>query len=134
MMNGSFTIEDLLAMIGNLRQTQGTLRKEIQGVEDEIQGIELTIRALRRTHNLPEPVQTRLNLASKSHKEAVFTIANQNGGILKVTEARRMMVAAGKFKTPKNGSAAIYSVFKRNPESWEWVAPGEYRLVGSKKV
>ena len=121
-MNGTVSIDELVALARILRQEQTAL-------ESKAQAIETTIEFLRERMELPEPAASALDLSNKSQAQSVFAIALENDGKIKVTEARRVMGASGKFKNLKNSSAAIYAVLRRYKDYWEWKDPGEYQLT-----
>ena len=75
----------------------------------------------------PVPIASE-ELAGKSQLEMLTYIAQRNDGLIKSAWARRLMVAAGAFKNPKNANSSIYTILSRSPR-FEDVSRGVYRLA-----
>lgn len=79
---------------------------------------------------LPPMRWTRI-LSGLGQTDALIRIALENGGILRVTEAKRILIEAGKVRGQhKNVAGHIYHLVHAS-EKFEKVEPGVFRLVGS---
>ncbi len=63
---------------------------------------------------------------------AVGILAERIGNgnkVFKLNEAKKIMVSAGFFKTPRNASNILYTIIDRS-KKFEKIEPGIYRLLG----
>jgi len=97
-------------------------------IDREIEAVSITLRLLREPQGVTVPltglkVETQLanivpitNLVGKTLRAALAIIAGHNGGILRVTEAKPLLLNAGVLKKPKHAWGAIYTTLSRSPE------------------
>jgi hypothetical protein len=121
---------------------RGELRARRQGIASELDGLDQDIAAVERTlaltrgedadqpvNGLPAASAAYHDLAGKSQLEAIVLLAQRNGGFVRVSEAKRMLIET---RLTRVGSARkAYSVATSNlvrSKRFEWVAPGTYRL------
>ncbi len=124
------TVDELSEVVRKLRLEQERMEKEIAATEKHIRAVETTISLLKRTAQLKEPVARgpiTSELHGKTLLEALIQISSRNGGLLKVSEARRLMQEAGLLKNPKNALSILYTVMNRSGK-FEKINRGEYRL------
>ena len=103
------------------------LKEQLNEVEKEFEAVSTTLKLM----GLPTPGVSNLNLAGKTHLEALVEIANANGGVLIVKTARRLMTRAGMFSTPKNASSVLFTTISRSGK-FESIGKGRYKLIEQK--
>lgn len=70
-------------------------------------------------------------LRSMSQRAALRRIAQENGGILRTTDAGRILVAAGLVTgNARYAGSHLYNIVKKSPH-FEYIAPGTFRLVAA---
>jgi len=73
------------------------------------------------------------SLRGMKQLDALRKIAQQGGGTLQTTTAKRLLLQAGLIKNPKNANNILFSVINRSG-LFERVEPGVYRLKVEKPV
>lgn len=124
------TVDELSEVVRKLRLEQERLEKEIAMIEKHVRAVETTISLLKRTGQPKEPAaqgRPASDLQGKTLLDALIHISSRTGGLLKVSEARRLMQEAGLLKNPKNALSILYTVMNRSGK-FEKVTRGEYRL------
>jgi hypothetical protein len=108
--------------------------RELAEVEKEIEAVHTTLRLLKESTNPeveqiePTPQQIPNDLVGKSAREACIEIAKRNGGLVRVSDAKKALVAAGILKESKNTWSAVYTTLHRSKE-FEKVTGSEFRLT-----
>ena len=118
-------VEGRLAELDRLLEALELIRPlyKHNGVEERLNSLDTLVSELKQLFN-----QT----GHKNQMNALLTIASRNGGHLKVNGAKKIMIEAGLIRTPKNAATVIYALISRS-EKFEWVVPGEYRLIGTQQ-
>ena len=135
MTNGSSTMNDLANLIARLQQERIEAEKQLAQVDEQVIAVETTLRLLRQNGASQEPEIFKSlvpELKGKKQLDAMRLIASKNMGILKVTDAKRLMLEAGLIRNPKNAASILYTLISRSGE-FEKVEPGEYKLIGSQQ-
>jgi hypothetical protein len=71
-------------------------------------------------------------LKNKSTREACIEIANRNGGVVRISEAKRLLLGAGILHPTKNTWGVVYTTLVRSKEfEREPRERGTFRLVGN---
>lgn len=110
-----------------LQVKRDKLQEQLREVEKEFEAIATTLKLL----GLPTPGMSNLNLAGKTHLDALIDIAKANGNLLVVKTARRLMARAGLFKNPKNASSVLFTAISRSGK-FKQISKGKYELMESK--
>lgn len=140
------TIGDLTTLLARLRADEAALMEEYEErlatLRQRIAAVQLTLDLFV---NVPQigptdatgyrPIQApgvngwRSKLAGLTQPQALARIAEENGGRLRITEAKRILIAAGHVKgSHKNVSSHIYHLLG-NSDRWRKEEPGLFRLV-----
>src|SRR5439155_17025870 len=100
----------------------------------EIQAVSTTLRLLKNGHEATGTLATKSLLipasvfVGKTQRAALAEIAKRNGGIVKVGEARRILIDAGVIRDAKNTWGLLYTTMSRSPE-FEKSGRGQFMLV-----
>ncbi len=148
------TINELTELLSDLQRRSESLTTELAAVRQQLTAVQLTLqlvkgeqptnigfRELSATdrnqvddNGQPMLVPVVANgwkekLRGLKHLEALRRIAQGNGGLVKVTEARNIMISAGLITgKPRNATSHLYNIMDNSP-LFEKHAPGTYRLV-----
>ena len=79
---------------------------------------------LHHAHILPSQL-----INCTTHEEAFLEIAQRSHGIVRMSEAGRLVHAAGLSKGKASSIVSSMSTRLESSDSWEWLAPGTYRLL-----
>jgi hypothetical protein len=135
--------QQVLALLTKLKAKKETLQKEyadkVAEVDREIESVSTTVRLLREPPALEIRVSESLSvsdgslmnqLMGKTARQALVLIAEANQGIVRITDAKRLLIGAGVIKKPKHAWGATYTNLMRSPE-FEKVPDqaGTFRLV-----
>src|SRR5579859_6082153 len=99
MVTTNATLDALNKLYEERRSKCARLRQQLLDAERELEAVGTTLRML----GFVAPIGT-LDLSEMTQIGALIAIANANGGVLTVKSARRMMIKAGMFKSPKNAA------------------------------
>lgn len=107
---------------------------EMAEIDREIEAVNITLRLLREQQTLASieeirPATIPNNLLGKTAREACIEIARNNGGIVRVADAKDALVAARILKPSKNTWAIVYTTLKRSEEFEKAGPSGVFRLV-----
>lgn len=103
------------------------LKEQLNEVEKEFDAVHTTLKLM----GLPTPGMSNLNLAGKTHLEALIEIARANAGLLVVKTARRLMTRANMFTNPKNASSVLFTAISRSGK-FQSIGKGKYELIEQK--
>lgn len=131
-------------MVEQLRKDEQKIRKKIEelrsSIEKELSAAESDLahilgaigyyERLQRedkeivslVHETPEP-----KLRGLTHKQAVVAIAKQNGGIVRSSQAKKLMIRAGIMADTKNSNRMVHNAIKAS-KLFDPISPGKYRL------
>jgi hypothetical protein len=89
---------------------------------------------LRESEKNPQPiveVKTIIprDLHGKSAREACIEIAKLNSGIVRVSDARDALIAAGILSKKKNAWGIVYTTMNRADEFEKGPTPGSFRFA-----
>lgn len=130
--------KDSKAQYQDLEQLRDSLSKQVNKLRSELQDCEKKLNAVTTTMELLSrgSVDTEAQADSYlkqfrglTHVQALIKIAHDNGNNrFKITEATKLLVAAGLVTSKKNASNIIFNDIQRS-EKFRRVAPGEYELI-----
>lgn len=129
-------VSELLVLLATLRgeyqEAQQRLERELGLIREKMKSVETTLELYVATRDIKQPVAgtvTPDDIRGLSHKDALVKIAQLSGGLLKVQEAKRLLIAA-KLATgaPKNVAPSLYMLL-RNDERFKHVGPGTFELL-----
>jgi hypothetical protein len=125
--------DELDRLMSALEQRVNKLRIDLRGAEKELQAVVTTIELLNRgkVDTEAEANDYLREFKGLTHIEALVKFAKDNGNNrFRMSEAKRLLVAAGLIKSKKNASNIIFNDIQRS-ELFRRVAPGEYELMDS---
>lgn len=117
-------------LVSSLEDTQANLDQ----VRSQLTAFRVTLAAYRaKQGNPPDAVDILERLAARSQSEGAVFLAEERGGIVKVTETRDMLVLAGKLASPKNSYAIVYNLLK-NHDRFEPMGSATFRLKSNNGI
>jgi hypothetical protein len=135
--------QQVIALLTKLKAKKEALQKEYESklleVDREIESVSTTVRLLREP---PSVLEVRVSdsssisdgalmnqLMGKTAREALVVIAQSNLGIVRILDAKRLLLGAGVIKKKKFAWGAIYTALTRS-ELFEKLpdSPGTFRL------
>lgn len=133
---------EALALLGRLKAKKEGIEDEckrrLEEVDAEIRAVSTTLRLLGESISVNHATSLDRKaaeipvseLAGKSARVALIEIAKQNGGQVRIVEAKALLIAAGILRPSKNIWGAIYTTLKRSAE-FEKVAgeAGTFKLL-----
>ncbi|MCI0529554.1 MAG: hypothetical protein L0Y56_19100 [Nitrospira sp.] len=125
------TIEQLGQLRDELKAKQDKLLKRIEQIEHELCSVETTLGLLRPAGTTESGI-TPEEIVDLKPIDALVVVAQRDGGRLKSTQARSLLVEAGVIKG-QNASSIIYNTIERS-ERFQKIKRGEYRLAGPKQA
>lgn len=138
---------DLRKIIEERKDEKRKILIRLNEINKEIRAAEIILRITKKDKNkvmdktsgISEYQGLINSLKYKKHKkkmtqlEAIDKIAkvigNKNGSF-KLNKVKKIMVAAGFFKTPRNANNILYTIMDRNRDKFEKVEPGVYKVIG----
>jgi len=142
---------DLEKVIKNLENEKKNIWKRLNEISREIRAVETTLHIIKKNVNkagneteIPEKPEYQEIIKSLKYKrirnkikqlEAISKIAEVIGDENKnfrLNVAKKIMVAAGFFKTPKNANNILYTIIDRSGK-FEKIEPGVYRPIEKEK-
>ena len=119
---------DLIGLMQRLKEKRESLVRMLEQVDEDYKAVTKTMALLRQvTAEVPITI-VPLDLHGKTQLQAVIEIAQANGGRIKLTEARDILVANGLMKKTKNSTTIIYNTVVRSGK-FEHTGKGEYGLL-----
>ncbi len=120
-----------------LRRARDQLRREAEGhlaegnrILEEARSVDEAISVFMRQNRMVEPAIVDEVRDLPTHPAALVHIARKNGGILRVKDATRLFIEAGRVPNAHNAKATIYtSIGAHLSTIWEKMYPGVYKLV-----
>ena len=118
-----------------IRALLARLEANPKGREWEIWILRSALSMIQGGMPLPAPNETMAlptpeELAdSGSQRQALYAIAYRNGGIVRVSQAAELIIAAGLSQSSKNVLFSTLWKAMNDSDNWEYVAPGTFRLV-----
>src|SRR6266540_6594521 len=131
----SSTVNDLLELLQRLRSEEEVLTKEIEARRADVRGKMLAVQTTlglltkeERGDRAPLPTNGWAEkLKGLTHEAGLMRLAKENDGLVKVSEARRIFIAAGLARgNPKHVGPHLYHLLTKS-EDFERVAPGTFR-------
>ncbi len=132
---------EVLALLHRLtakkEQLQAQYTRELADLDRQIEAVQTTAQLMREppasgnstaivTHLVPAAL-----LRGKSVRAACVEIAKQNQGVLKISDATRVLVNSGVIRNKKHAWGATYTTCARSKEfEKDATIPGTFRLVG----
>ena len=125
----------LFEILHRLKKRKEALQVEIEQVDKDIESVNHTMRLVRTKldraalSDLTETVQPSYSdLQGKTQSEALIGIARNNGGRLKISDAKEILIRVGLIKKPKHAWTIVYNAVNRDSRFTK-TGKGEYRLV-----
>ncbi len=124
----------------HLSELEAKRNRMVQEIDKQIEHVRATIASLRNTSSTEAQIERGSLIAefplakirNMTQVQALVTIArNENDGIIRAQDAKRLLIKAGVMRETKNSTNIIHAVIVRS-EKFERVRPGEYRLKESK--
>ena len=111
------------------------LEAQQRKTQQEIEAVILTLQLCTKQKQIDvlsvaPPMLIRKDLFGTSCREALIKLAKENGGIVKISEVKPILLAAGVLKKTKNTWGAIYTTLSRNGQFEKTDGGGEFRLKG----
>ncbi len=123
--------EKLFELKQKLQAKMETLKKELDTATHEYISVVTTLELLGHKSEVltaADMVIPPSLLQGLTQVQALERIAKSNNRRLKLKMAKRLLVAAGLIKNPKNASNIIYTAIQRS-EMFRKVGRGEYELI-----
>jgi hypothetical protein len=133
---------DLELFICQLRKRQEELLADYDDVnaalaeiERQIRTAELVRTSYQRHFKLPVVEAPSVNptlrdkYARLTIKEMLIVIGSEAGGILELSDARKILIQAGIFKDDRNAATSMAPIISRHEEVFKRVARGRYILL-----
>lgn len=121
---------DVLGLIGSLHAQEKEIEEQLTQVRSNIDAAQLVLSLLREQRGLPahpgDPLVERVR--GMTHMQALITIADANDGVVRVREAKRILLQSGLKKNPKTAAQGITSALVRS-DRFEHTGKGEYTLT-----
>jgi len=142
MSNNDSTYMELIALRDRLDARQTELQGELEDVTRKLESVSTTLALLDGSTTMPVAHRVGLTRAASvsidiaslrglKQVEALTKIAQHNGGQVRTSLAKKLLLQAGLIKNPKNANNILFSVIQRSGK-FERVEPGVYRLIGDK--
>ena len=129
----------LLQLLADERAKKAPLQKQLDVIDARIAAIETTLaiyeESIPKSQKVPKGFTIEeLRNNARTHKEALRFIAeHRNGGIVRYSEARDLIIAAGLSEgKSRNVGSHVYRLMHDSDE-WEKVSPGVFRLIKTHK-
>lgn len=126
------TLTGVLNLIADLRAREKELKAELEDVQLNIEAVQRTSALLHKDHGLPaegpdlESAYEELRLMS--YHQALVALAENRGGRIRVTGAKRILLEAGLMPSSKTAYQQLTARLVRS-RRFVRVAPGEYELL-----
>jgi hypothetical protein len=124
---------ELIQLKQSLRGKMDTLRRQYEEAKQNYESVVNTLSLLgyREAADLFQaPLDTDYSkFKGLTQAQALVRLAKENNGRFKMRDAKRILIAAGLIRTPKNANNILYNVIQREEGKFKRVAPGEYELV-----
>jgi hypothetical protein len=109
MVSRDATINDLLDLLAGLQNKEDRTRVQLAEIESQKEAVQITIKLYQEQHQPPVPREQGVlvayvlpNVEGMTQVQALNAIADANGGELKLSDARKHMIASGFFRGSKN--------------------------------
>lgn len=127
-------------VVSKLKIKRDGLQKALAQTEAEIQAVETTLSLLSQNASKPDRLteiftEGAYNFKNKTQKQCLIDIAKRNDGVLRVSQARKILTDAGIFKKGRNAWGAIHTTLVRSKE-FEKTGAGVFQLTsfGGKEI
>jgi hypothetical protein len=130
-METSNRYSELVDLKRRLQARLDTLQQQLADAKVKYQAVVTTLEMLGyRAHE--DIAQGNLLVVQSEYKgltqvQALEKIARENHGRFTMRDAKRILLAAGLIKNPKNASNILFSAIQRS-DKFSRVAPGEYEI------
>ena len=129
----------LLDLLSHLRANHKTAADEVARIEADIKAVERTVALCGSWETVsPEvgqpttpPRYDAQDYADMSQLEAIVLLAQRNNGVVRVVDAKRMLVETKKTQGKKPYSIATSIIIRSG--RFEWVSSGTWRLISKPK-
>lgn len=129
------TVTELQDMLSHLHDQLKIRERAVEAMRRDIEAVERTIAIMRIHDGAPlsngasEPISVDPSeVMGASQMDALMLLADRNGGLVRVKEAKRLFVEAGLTKSKKAASQIITSRLIRSGR-FEWAESGTYRRI-----
>jgi hypothetical protein len=126
------SFETLTELSKKLEEKRDRLQHHLSEVIKDLDSVNNTLRLLKANKLTPESEIVFIEvpaeeLKGKTIDDALVTVAERNGGSLRVRLAKNLLVKA-EMLAKKNAAASVYTSIGRS-ERWEKVDSGVYKLL-----
>ena len=126
--------QSIETLVMDLRSKRDRLIAETQDLEQDIAAAERTLILLgvgqAHVAEVRHGSTTAEDIAGcKTQREALYELAKRNQGIVKVTDAAKLIKEAGLSEGKPSSIGATLHNFMSSSDDWEWAAPGAFRIV-----
>ena len=126
--------ENLVELRDRLRERVKVLRQQLDEAERQLSSVTVAMELLGYKGASPIDDSIRsiepASLKGLTQEQALVRIAKSNNGKFLVAVAKRLLLAAGLIKNPKNANNIIYNVIARSGK-FNRLNAGEYGLIES---
>jgi hypothetical protein len=125
---------ELVSLRNRLQGRFEQLRRQLLEVERQLESVNTTLILFghRSTGNGASGLDVS-TLRDKTQIEALIAIAKANGNRLHTLDAKKLLLRAGKIKTPKNANNIMFTAISRSAR-FRKVEPGVYELISGNGV
>lgn len=131
MENKQVVYSELVTLRNRLQGRFEGLQQQLREVEHQLDSVNTTLilfgnRSGASGRSGVEPSALR----DKTQVEALVTIAKANGNRLRTLDAKKLLLRAGKIKTPKNANNILFTAINRSGR-FRKIEPGLYELTSA---
>lgn len=122
---------ELVTLRNRLQGRFDALRQQLHEVQHQLDSVNTTL--LLVGHRTPSGTIIPLDpsiLRDKTQIEALVAIAQAGGNRLRTLDAKKLLIRAGKIKTPKNANNIMFTAITRS-KRFRKVEPGVYELTST---
>ncbi len=134
-MTSDNSVERLMEVFDHLSEEQDRLTRRLDAVNADIEAIGRSLVLLNKTSTpVPRASQRRGTtidvdrLHGLDLEGVAIAVARDNGGMLKFTATRKVMVRLGLLESGNTGSTKLYALLNGSPHFEKGAMRGEYRL------
>ena len=131
------TPEGIIDLRQELLSKKSELANKIRLIDDQLKAVNMTLELLgvgRFQASVQETVKNIPDLGGMTQHAAIAALARANGGHIKATTARMVLLKQGLIKNPKNALSIVYGVLQRHEELFRKVSPGVYELISAEQL
>jgi hypothetical protein len=127
--NDQQQIDQLKALRDRLKNQETKISQRLAQIREHLKAVTLTISLMGEepeNEEVPAGIPIR-ELHGMKQVEALVYIARHNGGRVRISDAKKLLIKAGVMKATKNAYGILYTVINRSGK-FKHHGPGEYEL------